>query len=522
MEKIDRNNLFIIALIVLSTLLPFINKPFNVDDPFYLTAANQLAKDPAHPYSYSINWSGELRNAWVHMEATFPPLITAYTALVIKTAGQNEIMLHLFFLLFPLAASVSMYFIAKKFTVNPLFTTLIFTACPSFLVSATSIMLDIPLCAFMLSSMAFYIYGADEDDKLKLLSGGMLDGCAILSKYSGILLVPIIFSYLFFTKKTKYTGYLIIPFVFLGLWSLHNEIIYKGIHFLLASNHIGKGISLHKIFAFGPFFSGCIIFPVALMFLASLKDVRAIIVWAVTLFILAKIVIGSTTTAVMFAIFSTAAVYFIYKILIERKKLDKFLLVWFFTGIAAVMLLEPWLSARYLLVIVPPCAIIFAKILDGIAEKSARFLWYITLCVVFLSGISLAVSDYLWADSYKQAARYVKDKGYNKGYFVGHFGLQYYLEKAGMTALEVNKPLLGAGFIVAARNPDPQRPSQEIMSAIKLIELKPFQSRFPLRLMNSKLRAGFYSSYWGILPFNFSDEPLDEIAIFKIREGNKK
>ena len=160
--------------------------------------------------------------------------------------------------------------------------------------------------------------------------------------------------------------------------------------------------------------------------------------------------------------------------------------------------------------------------LDRIHDNSARILRYATLCAVLASGVSLAVSDYLWANSYKEVSGYIKDIGYNRGYFIGHFGFQYYLEKTGMAALEVNKPMQGGGYLLAARNADPQKPSMEILSAVKLIELKPLQSSFPLRLMNSKVRAGFYSSYWGILPFNFSFAPLDEVAIFKIIEVKQK
>jgi 4-amino-4-deoxy-L-arabinose transferase-like glycosyltransferase len=524
MKNKPLRDLLILSAVVLAALLPFINKPFNVDDPFYLKAAEQFASDPIHPYSYSINWSGELRNAWGRMEATFPPLVTAYTAAVLKIFGEREWIFHLFFMVFPLAAVFSMYFISRRYTDNPLLPALLTAVCPAFLVTATSIMLDVPLCALMLCSIAFFVHGSESGSAGKMMLGSAAAGCAVLAKYSGILVVPILLLYLIFSKKLKYAAYMIIPLVFLAAWSVHNEIVYGGVHFLLASKHIGKGISPHKIFAFGTFFGGCLIFPIALLFTASLRDVKGIAVWMIGLFIFAKIVLVGPWTAALFAVFCTATLYYVYKILLELKSLDRFVVAWFFVGLCAAMLLEPWISARYLLIILPPAAIIFAKMLDSLPERRRNVLIYAAVSAALVFGVSLTVSDYIWADSYKLAAGRIKDKGYNNGYFIGHFGFQYYLEKAGMTALEVDKPLAGGGYLIAARIPDPQKPSSEIFGALKLVEVWPLRSWLPLRLMNPKARAGFYSSYWGILPYNFSMLPLDDIAVFGIKydRGNDK
>jgi hypothetical protein len=182
---------------------------------------------------------------------------------------------------------------------------------------------------------------------------------------------------------------------------------------------------------------------------------------------------------------------------------------------------EPWISARYLLVCVPPAVLIFAKILEGLPVKLAKPLRCASLAVAAAAGLSLGISDYVWAKSYVELAGYVKENKFNSGYFVGHFGLQYYLEKIGMAALEVNKPLERGGYLIAAKIPDPQKPSKEIVEKLRFVEKKSLESKFPVRLMNPAARAGFYSSYWGILPFNFSLMPLDEAGIYEIRQQEK-
>ena len=38
-------------------LLPFLNKPFLVDDPWYLTMAQQIVRHPSHPMDFEICWN---------------------------------------------------------------------------------------------------------------------------------------------------------------------------------------------------------------------------------------------------------------------------------------------------------------------------------------------------------------------------------------------------------------------------------------------------------------------------------
>ncbi len=46
-------------------LLPFLNKPFLIDDPWFLTIAKQVVKHPEHPMDFEICWNDghECRNA---------------------------------------------------------------------------------------------------------------------------------------------------------------------------------------------------------------------------------------------------------------------------------------------------------------------------------------------------------------------------------------------------------------------------------------------------------------------------
>src|SRR5262249_26838380 len=45
-----------LALITLVALLPFLAKPFNIDDPLFLWAAKQIHAHPGDPYGFNVEW----------------------------------------------------------------------------------------------------------------------------------------------------------------------------------------------------------------------------------------------------------------------------------------------------------------------------------------------------------------------------------------------------------------------------------------------------------------------------------
>jgi hypothetical protein len=514
MNSRTHKDLLIIAVFLLALLLPFAAKPFNVDDPFYIKMAQQIASDPLRPYSFSINWSGQLRNVWDKTEATFPPLIPYYIALIIKVFGLNEKILHLFFLIFPLSAAAGLYFILKKYTESPLLLTLTAIATPAFLVSSTGIMLDLPLAALMLSSIALFIYGLDEEKVSFLAASSVLAGLAVLAKYSGMLLVPLFIAGLIIKKKMKFAWCLAVPAGFFGLWCLHNELIYGGIHFFRSSLHVGKGISLHKLVSAPLFFSGALIFPLLSFLAAKRREAAGICVLALTLLVLSFAVIGGLPASFLAALFFSSTLYFFYKTVKLRSAIDPFILAWLVLSAGLILFVEPWVSGRYILVILPPAIIIFGRMID-------RFRAALALTLAF--GLLLAVADYRWAGVYPKTAEYIKSEygGPAPGqavYFTGHFGFQYYMEKAGMKALETDKGIPGAAFLAVSMLADPQKPGQELMKKLEFLELRKADDGMPARIMGPKCRAGFYSSLWGILPFNFSAEPLEEFAVFKVRK----
>ena len=49
------------------------------------------------------------------------------------------------------------------------------------------------------------------------------------------------------------------------------------------------------------------------------------------------------------------------------------------------------------------------------------------------------------------------------------------------------------------------------------MERRSYRIRSPLRLLDVHAHAGFWSDGWGVLPFWFSREDLDELSIYRVK-----
>lgn len=508
MNTIEIRNTLLAAAAACLVLLPFIAKPFNVDDPFYIRMAQQIIADPLHPYSFDINWSGELRPVWGKMEATFPPLIPYFIALLIKIFGLHEVPLHAAFLVFPAICGAMMYLLARRSVNQPFVGVLLFLATPVFMTSATGLMLDVPLLAVSLSAMVLLLYGIDERDHRLLTGAAVMMSTALLIKYSGLMLLPLAAFAIVRRRRWHYLFYLLLPLAVFAIWNAATSAIYGAGHFFAAAAHVGKGISLHKSIAFFSFFGGCLVFPVCL---TAFSPLSAGLLFA-GLFVVGFTLLQKTAAAVLFAAFAAGAAAFLVRLLWRMRDEDPVMVAWFLLACAMAYLLEPWISARYLLVALPPAVILAVGRMEQ--HAAGRSAMAVVVCVTLLAGYAVAVADHRWACSYRDIASAVGSKGYANARFTGHFGFQYYLEREGAAALEVQTASLDRPYLISARFCDIQRPTPSLIKKVRpLARVQPAEW-YPVRVMNYGAFAGFYSSFWGILPWSVSLQPLEEFGVY--------
>jgi 4-amino-4-deoxy-L-arabinose transferase-like glycosyltransferase len=106
--------------------------------------------------------------------------------------GWSESVLHLFFFLPCLAAVMGMYFLAGYFCGRPLAAVLFSLLTPVFLVHSTNLMTDVTMLAFWVWSLVFWMRGLVERWSRWFWVVGVLVSLCILTKYTGILLLPLL------------------------------------------------------------------------------------------------------------------------------------------------------------------------------------------------------------------------------------------------------------------------------------------------------------------------------------------
>jgi hypothetical protein len=162
----------------------------------------------------------------------------------------------------------------------------------------------------------------------------------------------------------------------------------------------------------------------------------------------------------------------------------------------------------------PPAVLLFVKAAESAPLRTKKTLSF-ALAITLITSICVAKADLIWAQAYRQGAQYISLKGYRPGVFAGHFGFQWYAEKAGLTPLNVDEPM-PEGFLVVARFADAQIVGNEDAKRLTLLEAKDMQSSFPFRVMAPAARAGFYSSFWGVLPYSISHTAVETFLYYRV------
>jgi len=235
------------ALLVIACLAPFCRHAFTIDDPLYIRAAEQIRRHPIDFYGFTINWFG----VPTPMPASFenPPLTCYFIAFVSLLVGWSEAALHLAFLLPAIAAAVGIHALAKYHCQRPLLATVVSVLTPAFLVSAATVMCDVMMLAFWVWSLVFFERGLDRKKLSEFLASGVLMGLAVLTKFPGLALVPLLAVYGFSRARRvgPWAPGLLIPLLFLAGYELLTRHLYgHGLFFASAAYTAGVRADVHQ------------------------------------------------------------------------------------------------------------------------------------------------------------------------------------------------------------------------------------------------------------------------------------
>jgi hypothetical protein len=139
-------------------------------------------------------------------------------------------------LIFALISLYAAYFLGKRFVRNPLAAASLLAITPAFWLTSYSLLIDSALLAFFLAALWCFIEGHEQKSSKLLIGSGVLMGCALLTKYTGFLIVPVVTAWqIWYRDKASWRGTIlalaVCGAIFL-LWGIWGICTYGQMHFI--------------------------------------------------------------------------------------------------------------------------------------------------------------------------------------------------------------------------------------------------------------------------------------------------
>lgn len=538
---------WLLVLVTLLALLPFLAKPFNIDDPLFIWIARHIQSHPADPYGFSVNWYGYDWPVWDITRN--PPLACYYLSLAGALFGWSEVALHGAFLLPAIAAVLGTHRLAARFCHRPILAAIVTLFSPVFLVSATTLMCDVMMLAFWVWAIVFWVEGIEQKNRAKLAAAAGLMALASLTKYFGACLLPLAAVWCLMGKRPlkQWLGWLLVPVAVLAAYQAATHALYgRGLLGDAAAYagaiHESSLISNVRSAVSGLAFAGGCMAPAA-FFVPVLWRRRELLIGSVVCLalvgVLCYIARNSFPTPlnaielaqlIFWAIAGAGLIASALVEVVEKRDADSVMLACWLLGTFVFAAFGNWvINGRSVLPMSIPASIIVMRRLQQRAARGAVFSCKALALPAVLGGalaLWVAVGDYFFALAPQTTARTVcathKEKGHAL-WFQGHWGFQYYMEQGGARPLDFKKlnlntaDLKAGDYIAMPSHNTNVNPLKEPVTEQETI-LVPILGG--LTTMDKASGSGFYASVIGPLPFAFGF-PEQIVKIFTCDPGSK-
>jgi 4-amino-4-deoxy-L-arabinose transferase-like glycosyltransferase len=547
---ISRHPYFVIGVILVACLGPFVNKAIHVDDALFVWAGEWIQQHPTNFYGFEVNIWDSTIPMWKFNYN--PPLMSYFLAGVASLFGWHEIVLHLACLVVAYMAAAGIYELARLWCDRPLLATVVAIFTPVFLVSSTTLMCDVLMLTFWIWSVVLWerALTSREQSRWQFVGAGALAGLAVLTKYSAITLLPLlpILSILRTRKLGWWLVGLAVPLLMVAGYELITARMY-GTGLLFASTRFvstsrmefpggwkAKGIislafaggSLLPVLFFTPWLwrwrtllaGGIVILGMGLGMFRLGSNLGLILPWG-NLELLNRwyflLQVGLLIAAGLHLFLLVGA-----EVWQRRNIISMILVLWVVSGLVFPTMLNWTVCARRFLPIVPAAAILLVRRLGATRRNSPAGGWWVwPLVPAAAITLSVAMADYQLANSVRKAARQIaaeyKSTGY-KLWFEGGYGtLQYYMEKLGGQRIDVERSLLQPGDVVVVpwyNNATMTLPPGSV-GWVEGLEYRPYSWMNSYGSAESGA-AGFYGADSGPVPFAIGRFPPQVYFVVKV------
>jgi 4-amino-4-deoxy-L-arabinose transferase-like glycosyltransferase len=535
----QRHQQWIIIIVAILCLLPFVNKAVHIDDPLFIWAAKHISVEPLNPYNFNVNWYGTQEP--MYNVTKNPPLASYYMALVGSIFGWSEVVLHIAFFIPAVLLILGTYHLAKHLSVSPLSAALATLFTPVVLVSSTTLMCDILMLCFWVWGMVLWISGVRKNNRRYLLFAAFLIAFSALTKYFGMALIPLILLWTIAERQRFDESfiYLLIPVAILAWYQWATTQLYGRGLLLDAAKYVSMFEQPHTssfyitLLTGIAFTGGCVgsaVFFFPRIWNRTLLILNAILLPALILIMMNLPSIGNVILVhngtiwwgyiiqfVVFTLIGSNILIMTVWAAIRKRDSDSLLLgVWIIGTFVFAAFMNWTINARTLLPLAPPLAILIIREYSG--RKTAIPL---TLAMVF--SLIVTYADFDLANTIRDNTETIVSRYSDRApsiHFEGHWGFQYYMESRGCKPLDTEHPVVAPNDIIAYafnntnyfRLPEPQT---------QLIDSLTSGSVPWIATMNNRAGAGFYSDVFGPLPFVFGTIPPERYNIHIVHVGTR-
>jgi 4-amino-4-deoxy-L-arabinose transferase-like glycosyltransferase len=514
------------ALVVAAlTLIPFYNKAFTMADPYSLWMAEQILRDPLHPTAFDVVWNQRPER----LTALLGP-VAGYLLLPAVLLGGAEWVAHLVWLLlfaWGILATVRLALRLGMSSSSAAMAGLLLAASPAVLGMASTSFPDIPAMTFAVAAMerlcawreerrwhqaltaaVFLTLAALSRPHVTLLFGvaalALAESGEVLqartwrvvpaSRWAPLFVAPVLVSAVIVATADRHgandPGTLIERFL---VWNPQNGIAWAG-HYALSLPLTLPWLAMRPRRV--PWWIAVLVAPLVAWRLLRLRQSRALymaLLVALTFAVLADIAADAWS---------------------RRDQVQMVLWAWLLLPLPTLAYLH--LPPKYLVPAAPAIALLVARCLAELPLRRARLVGGATVATGLVLGILIIRADARQANFGRRAASELVAPLVQRGervWFAGHWGFQWYAEKAG-------------GRVVTTDPPRPQ-PGDSIVSATfarggALVET------IPRRHLVGGLReagpggrvmgegAGFYSNAWGYLPWTWGTGEIEHFRVWQV------
>jgi hypothetical protein len=496
-------------------LLPFLTKPFTIDDPLFLRAAQHALVDPAHPADFEQVWNtgDRLRLSQYWLGGTLP----AYLLMPVAALGAREWVAHLYQWLFLCGFLVASVAVARRLGCDARQATtvgLLVGTNPVALAMAATCMPDIMAATFATFGIERVL--AFREDR-RVSSGALaavLLAAAVLCRAS--------------TAPVLAVAALLLRPPSRRWWPLAVAVAIVAAGAMVSRDASGSGTLA------GSFQSLTALRNAprnAVSFLAFQALTGPILVywlltrgWRTVAAVAALLAAGLALAQLpaenlrQYAVPAALGLCFLAAFLNLAARLRPAwpLIVWLLAGLVALPYV--YMSAKYLLPGVPAAALLI--VLHAARERQRRYPLTVAILIAlgWISGALIIVGDTTLASSGRNAAEREVPRLLRSGATVwagGQWAFLEYAQRAGARALGNQLPLPRAGDYALISRLDYYGKFDRMPFGRDLL-YSTRDVRCGVFVLNRALHAGFFSNRFGYLPFSFGCTELNRYDLYRV------